>query len=357
MSDYMIEARGLTMRYGTMLAADHVNFKVPRGSILGFLGPNGAGKTTTMRMLACFMPPTSGTAKVAGHDILDDSIGVRRNLGYLPESTPLYLDMRVREYLNYRARIKGVPRRERKMRIEYVLDRCGIVNVKSRIIGHLSKGYRQRVGLADALVHEPEVLILDEPTVGLDPMQIREVRSLIKALGEERTVLLSTHILPEVEMICDRVVIIRRGRIILSEKIDEMTAHGVTQLVVELKGPCDEARAALGNLTGVREVQVRKSPALDDGGETELVVQVEPDLDLREAAFRLAAEKGWTLIGLRQDVPRLEEIFLRTVVGEDEGLEELHEGPDEVSKTARESAMDAQDKRGEAEADGGGEDQ
>jgi len=354
MSDFMIEARNLTKRYGAMLAADRVNFKVPRGSIFGFLGPNGAGKSTTMRMLSCFMPPTSGTAKVAGHDILDDSIGVRRKLGYLPESTPLYLDMRVREYLNFRAKIKGVPRRERKGRIEYVLDRCGIVNVKNRIIGHLSKGYRQRVGLADALVHEPEVLILDEPTVGLDPMQIREVRSLIKALGEERTVLLSTHILPEVEMICDSVVIIRRGRIILSEKLDAITTRGVARLVVALKGPCDGAREALGNLQGVHEVHQRESAGLDGGEETELVLHLEPGLDLREAAFKLVSSKGWTLVGLRQDVPRLEEIFLRTVIGEEEEVL-FGQERSEPAGAADKDATDLQGEIREGGTDNGGE--
>jgi len=318
MSEYMIEVRGLTKRYGNMLAADHVAFKVPDGSILGFLGPNGAGKSTTMKMLACFMPPTSGTAKVAGYDILDESLGVRKNLGYLPESCPLYLDMRVREYLNYRAKIKGVPRRARKGRIDYVLDRCGIVNVKNRIIGHLSKGYRQRVGLADALAHSPKVLILDEPTVGLDPMQIREVRKLIKSLAEEHTVLISTHILPEVEMVCDRVIIIRRGRIILSEKIDEITTEGISRLVVSLKGRVDDAKKAFGSIEGVLDVKDNQEMNVGEVAETELTIRVTPGVDLRETANSIARENNWTLLGLRQDVPTLEEIFLQAVIGEDE---------------------------------------
>jgi len=318
MSDFLIEARSLTKRYGPVLAADHVTFKVPRGSVLGFLGPNGAGKSTTMKMLSCFMPPTSGTALVAGYDILDGSLDVRRRLGYLPESVPLYSDMRVLEYLRFRAKIKAVPRRERKSRIDYVLERCGIANVSSRIIGHLSKGYRQRVGLADALVHTPDVLIMDEPTVGLDPMQIREVRGLIKSLAEQHTVLLSTHILPEVEMICDRVVIIRRGRVVLQERLADLTSQGADRLSVELKAPVDQAQVAIGQIPGVRTVQA----ASVDGGElARLIVTAEKDLDLREAIYNKAVENGWALLELRSNALTLEDVFLQAVGGEEDAHE------------------------------------
>jgi len=317
MRDPMIEARGLTKRYGTMLAADRVTFNVAKGSVLGFLGPNGAGKSTTMKMLSCFMPPTTGTARVAGCDILEDSIGVRRRLGYLPESVPLYTDMRVREYLKFRCKIKRVPRRERGKRIDYVIERCGIENVKDRIIVQLSKGYRQRVGLADAMVHNPDVLILDEPTVGLDPMQIRAVRSLIKSLAETHTVLLSTHILPEVEMICDAVVIIRRGRIVLTDTLAHLTQAGIDRIVVRLRAPIEEARKAFGELAGMRSVEPTGRPASDDGV-SELALIADQEANVREAAFHKVVERGWSLLELKRDMPTLEEIFMKTVAGEED---------------------------------------
>ena len=336
----MIESRGLTKRYGTMLAADHVTFNVAKGSILGFLGPNGAGKSTTMKMLSCFMPPTAGTARVAGCDILEDSLGVRRRLGYLPESVPLYTDMRVREYLSFRCKIKRVPRRQRKSRIDYVIERCGIDNVRNRIIGQLSKGYRQRVGLADAMVHNPDVLILDEPTVGLDPMQIREVRSLIKSLAEAHTVLLSTHILPEVDMICDAVVIIRRGRIVLTDTLANLTRAGADRVIVRLRAGEPEALGAFGSMPGVRSVEARRRKEDDEPGVVELALTAQPETDLREAAFQKAVQCGFALVELRRDVPTLEEVYMKTVTGEEDekiaadgGLQapqEAGEGADET---------------------------
>ncbi len=210
----MIQVRQLTKVFGNTLAVDHVTFDVAQGQIVGFLGPNGAGKSTTLRMLTCYLPPTSGTASIDGLDILHPSDQVRQNLGYLPENVPLYTEMKVDEYLDFRARLRKLDRPSRRKRIDYVVDRCWLSEARHKTIGHLSKGYRQRVGLADALLHNPPVLILDEPTVGLDPTQIRETRKLVKDLGGQHTVMLSTHILPEVEAVCDRVVVIAGGRIV-----------------------------------------------------------------------------------------------------------------------------------------------
>jgi ABC-2 type transport system ATP-binding protein len=217
-----IEVTDLVKRYGPTLAVDGISFTVEPGEVVGFLGPNGAGKTTTLRILTGFIPATSGRARVAGHDVFRESAAVRQKVGYLPENVPLYKEMRVREYLEYRAALKRVPRSERRRKVDEVLERIRIADHKDRIIGHLSKGYRQRVGLADALVHDPEVLILDEPTVGLDPNQVREVRDLVKALAEKRTVLFSTHVIPWVEEVCHRVVVIARGRIARDGPIDAL---------------------------------------------------------------------------------------------------------------------------------------
>ncbi len=209
----MIQVEKLTKYFGAVLAVDNVSFQVDQGEVVGFLGLNGAGKSTTMRILTTYLPATSGVAKVAGFDVMTQSLEVRRRIGYLPESVPLYSEMRVDEYLGYRAKLKGVPRKERPGRLDYCLDRCRLREVRWRLLGTLSRGYRQRVGLADAIIHDPPILILDEPTAGLDPIQIRETLAFIKELGESHTVLLSTHILPEVEAICERAIIIDRGRI------------------------------------------------------------------------------------------------------------------------------------------------
>jgi ABC-2 type transport system ATP-binding protein len=221
-----IEVVGLTKRYGPTLAVDGISFSVEPGEVVGFLGPNGAGKTTTIRILTCYYPATSGSARVAGHDVFRESAAVRRKVGYLPENVPLYKEMRVRAYLMYRAALKGVPRAVRRDRVENALALVQIEDHADRIIGHLSKGYRQRVGLADTLVHDPEVLILDEPTVGLDPNQVREVRDLVRDLASQRTVLFSTHVIPWVEAVCQRVVIIAKGRIVADGAIAEI-AEGV----------------------------------------------------------------------------------------------------------------------------------
>jgi ABC-2 type transport system ATP-binding protein len=237
----------LTKAYGHVLAVDRVSFEVPEGQIVGFLGPNGAGKSTTIRMLTCYLPPTSGGATVNGYDIFHQSDKVRESLGYLPENTPLYLEMRVREYLDFRGRLRKMDRSERRRRMDYVIERCWLGAVHNRIIGHLSKGYRQRVGLADALLHNPAVLIMDEPTVGLDPTQIIETRKLIRDLGGDHTVILSTHILPEVEAVCDEAVIISGGRIVASGSPDELRASRRMQarVLIECRAPAEQVRNAL----------------------------------------------------------------------------------------------------------------
>src|SRR5215217_4760269 len=227
----MIEVERLSKRYGSFKAVDRVSFSVGRGEIVGLLGPNGAGKTTTMRMLTSFLPPTSGRAALAGHDVLDEPLEVRRNVGYLPENVPLYTEMRVREYLSYRAKLKDVP---------YARRRAAIGEVEARILGQLSKGYRQRVGLAEAMIHDPDILILDEPTAGLDPIQIREVRALIRELGDRHTILLSTHIMSEVEAVCGRVIIIAQGKIAVDERLDRLRTEST--IVLQARGPADAIR-------------------------------------------------------------------------------------------------------------------
>jgi ABC-2 type transport system ATP-binding protein len=306
----MIQVEQLTKRYGPVAAVDGISFQVEQGEVVGFLGPNGAGKTTTMRILTCYLPATAGRVTIAGREVFDDSLEVRRNIGYLPEGVPLYPEMRVREYLAYRARIKEVPARERRKRVEYVMDRCGVADAERKLIGRLSKGYRQRVGLADALVSDPPVLILDEPTIGLDPNQIRLVRDLIRDLGRKHTVLLSTHILPEVEMVCGRVIIIQSGKLVFQETLANIARQsGGAKVVVEARvGPAEaeKAAAALGTMPGVLHVRV--------SGELPWIVfelDVEPGADVREEAGRRMAGHGWALRELRREQPSLEDIFVR----------------------------------------------
>src|ERR1700704_70574 len=248
----MIQVDNLTKYFGPVLAVDRVTFGVDQGEIVGFLGLNGAGKTTTMRILTSYLPATSGIAKVAGFDVMTESLEVRRNIGYLPESVPLYPEMRVEEYIIFRAKLKGVPRQARAGRVDYCLERCRLREVRRRLIGTLSKGYRQRVGLADAMVHDPAILILDEPTSGLDPMQIRETLALIKELGENHTVLLSTHILPEVEAICERVIIIAGGRVGFSRPPADIESQAV--ILLESRAPADQVAVVLRGVSGVVQV-------------------------------------------------------------------------------------------------------
>src|SRR5215468_3975301 len=234
----MISVSELTKRYARNTAVDHISFEVQKGQIVGFLGPNGAGKTTTMRMLTCFLPPTSGTATVAGYDVLERPMEVKRRIGYLPETPPLYPEMRTAEYLEFVGKIKGLPGAELRSRIDYVLDRCAIQDVKDKVLGKLSKGYRQRVGLAQAIIHNPDVLILDEPTAGLDPKQINETRDLIKSLAGDHTIILSTHILPEVEQTCEQVIIINKGKLVATDSVRNLQARarGAESVLVEVAG-------------------------------------------------------------------------------------------------------------------------
>lgn len=311
----MIEVEHLSKTFVDHPVVDDVSFFVPEGQVLGFLGPNGAGKTTTMRMITAFLRPTRGRVVVAGIDLDSDPVGLRRRVGYLPENVPLYPEMRVEEYLRFRADIEDVPRGEVRENMEYVIDRCMLADVRRQVIGTLSKGYRQRVGLAGALVHKPPVLILDEPTVGLDPNQIIKIRELITELGRDHTVVLSTHILPEVEQVCERVLIIDRGRIVADGSPEALRTQlvGNPTVVAELKGANGAAVEALAGLPGVLEVHPVK-----DG---RFRVEHEAGRDPREAIFRLAVERGWVLTELRQEAASLEDVFVRLTTREEIGHE------------------------------------
>jgi ABC-2 type transport system ATP-binding protein len=308
----MIEVENLGKTYVAEPVVRDLSFFVPEGQVLGFLGPNGAGKTTVMRMLTAFLPPTTGRVVVAGVDLDQDPVELRRNVGYLPENVPLYPELRVDEYLRFRADVEGVPRAEVAARVDEVIGRCLIGDVRRQMIGTLSKGYRQRVGLAGALVHKPKVLILDEPTVGLDPNQIIKVRELIAELGRDHTVLLSTHILPEVEQVCERVFIIDRGRIVADGAPDALRARlvGNPTLAVEIGGVGSDAREALTALPGVVAVE-----ATGDGG---FRIEHDAGADPREAVFRLAVARGWVLLGLTPQRATLEDVFVRLTTREEE---------------------------------------
>jgi len=284
MSDsLMIEVEDLTKRYAGYRAIDGLTFSVGRGEIVGFLGPNGAGKSTTMRILACFLPATSGTARVGGLDVFRQADAVRRRIGYMPENNPLHLDMRVREYLKFRARLKGLGIRRSRERVEVVMRQCGLTEVSRKIIGQLSKGYRQRVGLADALVHEPELIILDEPTIGLDPHQIRAVRQLIKDLARHHTVLLSTHILSEVEMTCNRVLIIHQGKILAADttrNLQNIMSDG-GQVIAEIAAPVAELRACWEQMGEIEHFDI----AASEGEYQRCALTPRAGLDLRPIVF------------------------------------------------------------------------
>ena len=311
----MIEVERLTKHYGPVTAIKDVSFSVAPGQIVGFLGPNGAGKSTTMRILACFMPASSGRARVAGHDVLNESMEVRRRIGYLPENVPLYTDMRVAPYLDFVAEVKGVPRSDRKRRVADVMDRCMVADVQNRLIGKLSKGYRQRVGLAQAIVSDPEVLILDEPTIGLDPKQITEIRSLIKSLAGQHTVILSTHILPEVSMVCSGVIIINNGSIVAQGPIDTLVEQffPTARVEVEIVGPAPAVRERIRAIAGVLSVQ----DVAGANGAGRFVVEAARDRDVRSEIFRMAAQQRWELLELKRVGMTLEEVFMRIVAGEE----------------------------------------
>ncbi|HVM59691.1 MAG TPA: ATP-binding cassette domain-containing protein [Verrucomicrobiae bacterium] len=319
----MIKVEDLTKRYAGVTALNGVSFEVQRGEIVGFLGPNGAGKSTTMRILTGFIPASAGRAQVAGLDVFENSLEVRERVGYMPENNPLYTDMRVSEYLKFRAKLKKLPRAERAERIPEVMELTGIKDVSHRIIGQLSKGYRQRVGLADALLAEPDLLILDEPTIGLDPVQIRQVRQLIKDLGKRHTILLSTHILPEVEMTCNRVIIIHHGRILASDAPENLTktlnAGGLIE--VEIRGPGSEVQAKLRAVDGVESVQAKQ---LEDGW-VRVTLTPKPGVDPREKIYQAVVSNGWTLRELMRSRTTLEDIFVQITREEDEAEEERRE--------------------------------
>ncbi len=313
----MISVKDLTKAYGSVLAVDRVSFEVTKGHIVGFLGPNGAGKSTTLRMLTCYIPPTSGGATINGFDIFHQSEQVRENLGYLPESVPLYTEMRVEEYLDFRGRLRKMDRDRRRTRTEYVLERCWLKHVRRRVIGHLSKGYRQRVGLADALLHDPPVLILDEPTVGLDPAQIIETRKLIKDLGGSHTIMLSTHILPEVESVCDRAIIIAGGKIVAEGSPDELRASRRMQarVLVECKGPVKEVEAALTHLSGVSRVEIVSDGAAN-GKYVTAAIRPKESYDVREEVARTVMQHGWPLREIRLESATLEEFFVQVTANQ-----------------------------------------
>ena len=305
----MIAVTDLTKRYAGRTAVAGISFTVARGEIVGLLGPNGAGKSTTMRILSCFMPATSGTVRVAGFDVFYQSDEVRRRIGYMPENNPLYPEMRVREYLKFRARLKGLNWRRSRERVGTVMEQCGLTEVGRRIIGQLSKGYKQRVGLADALVHEPELIILDEPTLGLDPHQIRAVRQLIKSLAQKHTVLISTHILPEAEMTCNRMLIMYDGKILAADTPDNLQRlmAGSSQIIAEIAAPADELREVLSQMPGIEQFDVSPS----EGEFQRCALTPRDGYDLRPAIFALALERGWIMRELTRSRHSLEDIYVQ----------------------------------------------
>jgi ABC-2 type transport system ATP-binding protein len=316
----MIEVESLTKRYGRATAVDGISFRVEKGEILGFLGPNGAGKTTTMRILTCYLPPTEGTARVGGYDVFSQPMEVKRRVGYLPESPPLYPDMTVEDYLGFCAKIKGVPSKQRQTRVAEAIEKCWAADVRSKLIGKLSKGYRQRVGLAQAILHNPDVLILDEPTAGLDPKQIIETRELIRGLGGDHTVILSTHILPEVSMTCGRVLIINKGRVVAEGSPESLTRRltGAGTLRLEALG---EETALVETARGVPGVLAAKVQGGHDGAVV-IDVEAEAGIDVRAELARAVVGAGHGLLGLQQLGMSLEEIFLHLTTTDEAGAAE-----------------------------------
>jgi len=310
----MITVKELTKRYARTTAVDHISFEVAKGQIVGFLGPNGAGKTTTMRILTCFMPPTSGTATVAGFDVLEQPMEVKKRIGYLPETPPLYPEMETAEYLKFVGQLKGLSGAELQKRIDYVCERCAVVDVKNRLIGKLSKGYRQRVGLAQAIIHNPDVLVLDEPTAGLDPKQINETRDLIKDLAGSHTIILSTHILPEVEQTCEQVIIINKGKLVATDSVRNLQARarGAESMVLEVGGRNGSLEPAsvqqkLERVSGVSRVVCKQQV------DSRAVFEIESQKGrlVRGDLARAVVESGWDLNELRPAAMSLEKVFLQ----------------------------------------------
>lgn len=316
MMEPMIEVRELTKRYAKYTAVNDVSFQVARGEIVGLLGPNGAGKSTILRILSGFMPATSGTVRIAGFDVFHEADEVRRRIGYMPENNPLHTEMRVREYLKFRARLKGLSRARVRERVSTVLEQCALKDVQKRIIGQLSKGYKQRVGLADALVHEPDLIILDEPTIGLDPNQLRSVRQLIKDLGGKHTVLVSTHILPEVEVTCSRVLILHGGQILAADTTENLhkTIFKAGPVIAEIAAPVDELIQAWAEIETILHVDVSAA----DGEYSRCSLTPRDGIDLRPVVYDVARERGWTLRELTRGRHTLEDIFIKVTRGERE---------------------------------------
>jgi len=306
----MIEVKNLTKYYGETLAVDDISFEIKKGEIVGFLGPNGAGKTTTLKILTCYMPPSSGTAFIAGHDIFEESISVRKNIGYLPESNPLYLEMGVVEYLRFIARMRNIQPENINKRIKYAVEICGLKDVIHKDIGELSKGFRQRVGFAQTIIHDPPILIMDEPTVGLDPNQIAEIRDLIKELGKEKTVVLSSHILPEVQATCDKVIIINRGKIVAEGTTEELQlmVQGKEKMYIKLKGDKNDILQKLNAVANVESIAVRDKEADDIFG---YVVDVAAKADIRESLYRFSIDNKFPILEMKREIVSLEELFRR----------------------------------------------
>jgi len=307
----LIKVSKLTKYYGPTRAVEDVTFEAEKGEIIGLLGPNGAGKTTIMRMLTGYFAPTSGTAKVAGFDIIEEPMEVKKRLGYLPEILPLYYEMVVSDYLEFVAEIKGIPFKERRAKVAKALDLARIEDVKHRIIGRLSRGYKQRVGLSQALLSDPEVLILDEPTIGLDPKQIIEIRELIKSLGGSRTVLLSSHILPEVSMTCEKIIIINKGRVAAIS--DKATIEGKDRVLLKVKGDPEKAAAALSKVKSIVSIEQAK-----EGPYAVLTLEGEGKADIREDIFKAVVESGLVLVEMKLASHSLEEVFLKYTAKEED---------------------------------------
>ena len=343
----MITVKELTRRYARTVAVNQISFSVDKGQIVGFLGPNGAGKTTTMRMLTCFLPPTSGTATVAGFDVLEQSLEVRRRIGYLPESPPLYPDMETREYLRFVGRLKGLSGEDLDRRVDYVMGRCNVADVKNKLLGKLSKGYKQRVGLAQAIVHNPDVLILDEPTAGLDPKQINETRDLIKDLAGEHTIILSTHILPEVEQTCQQVIIINKGRLVATDSVANLQgrARGAESTILEAGAPLGGVldvrlvEQTLAQVPGVTSVTVKQQ----DSGRAVFETESRKGEMKRSDLARAVIAAGWELNELRPGAVSLEEIFLRLTGNAPAGDAPPQDAPPGAIEPAAETAAAAEE--------------
>lgn len=327
----MIEIEHVSKYYGDFPAVTDISFSVGKGEILGFLGPNGAGKSTTMKMITGFLPPSSGIVRVAEFDIVTDSLEARRHIGYLPETVPLYTDMEVSDYLRFMGRIRGMSSDYVARRTKEVIDIVNMGEYRKTHIGKLSKGFRQRVGIAQAILHEPDVLVLDEPTIGIDPIQVVETRKLIKSLGGEHTVIVSTHILPEVSMICERVIIINQGQIVAEDTPENLASrlHGVETVELDVKGPSKDIADAIKAIDGVTDVEHRYN---QNGGHTTYVISSEPDFELRSRLASTVVGGGWELLRLQAMGMTLEEIFLQVTTEE-----QIPETTDAVAEEAQQA--------------------